>query len=210
VLTDLACVIDRITQPNVELNRASLLKGAGPVAAVPLCWGDAQDEAAVLKLLQSLDPAFPPLEPTGAPSAQPNPLPRHRNPRASRAGTSPRSNLHHSPGLPDLILVGDVAYQHKPGAPSHFEALVSTLLLLAPPEAGTLVVFGTRLRMPASSDLLDLLLHHFHQIVEPPLRADEVNGLFRNVKHNMTIHFLQRKKTLPSVVSPTPHRHGAG
>jgi hypothetical protein len=104
--------------------------------------------------------------------------------------------------MPDLIIVGDVAYQHKPGAPSHFEALVSTLLAFAPPEAGALVVFGTRLRTPASTDLLDLLLLHFDQIVEPPLRADEVNGLVRNVKHNMTIHFLRRKSNIPGVHSP--------
>jgi hypothetical protein len=56
------------------------------------------------------------------------------------------------------------------------------------------VVFGTRIRMPASVDLLELFLQHFDELVSPPLRADEIDSSLAGLKHNMAIHFLQRKK----------------
>jgi hypothetical protein len=45
---------------------------------------------------------------------------------------------------PDLIIIGDVAYQQKPGAPSHFDVLLSTVLKFAGNK--TRIVFGTRMR----------------------------------------------------------------
>jgi hypothetical protein len=100
-------------------------------------------------------------------------------------------------GIPDLILIGDVAYQHKPGAPSHFEALLSTLLKFM--DDKTLVLFGTRMRMPASADLLEMFRQHMEELVIPPIEAHEVDSSFGENqlgrKHNMTIHVLKLRST---------------
>jgi hypothetical protein len=94
--------------------------------------------------------------------------------------------------MPSLILIGDVAYQHTPGAPSHFEALVSTLRKFV--DHDTIILFATRVRMPASIDLLELLLEHFWEVVQPSLSAEEIEyKVFGNVKHNLNLHFLKLK-----------------
>lgn len=91
---------------------------------------------------------------------------------------------------PDLILLGDVAYQHRPGAPSHFDALVSTIQKMISPS--TILVFGLRIRMPASHDLLDLLLEDFDELERIP--AESINPQdFDGLKHNMSIHMLKPK-----------------
>ena len=54
--------------------------------------------------------------------------------------------------FPDLLIAGYVSYQHKPGAPSHFEALVDTVPNTS--NKNTIFVFGHRVRMEASNDLL--------------------------------------------------------
>lgn len=97
--------------------------------------------------------------------------------------------------MPDIVLIGDVAYQHKPGAPSHFDALISTVLRVT--DGHTVVVFGTRMRMPASADLLSMFLAHFDEVVLPPIEAHEVDETFRpdvlGRKHNISIHVMKRK-----------------
>jgi predicted nicotinamide N-methyase len=179
--------------------------------AVPLCWGNDEDIQVVRDLLKSW--YKPPSTAISSSS-----LRRRRNPKkgSSSSGTTTKPKLddtgtdsppllvadseedHHHRIEPaecaDVILIGDVAYQHKPGAPSHFDVLHSTLLQLC--HNDTLVIFGTRLRMPASQDLVDLLLQDFDPILDPPLRVDEIDPTsFGNMKHNMSIHFLRRIKS---------------
>lgn len=168
VLTDLKVVIEGVTQANVF---RTIQKSRGIVQAMPLCWGDSNDEQALAAFLRDSDVAR-------------TTLPSRRSPKSDSA-------KNHDPVMPDLILIGDVAYQHKPGAPSHFEALHSTLLRCCGDD--TLVVFGTRLRMPASIDLLNLLVEDFEQLVKP-LIADEIDLSFSSMKHNMSIHFLRKKR----------------
>jgi predicted nicotinamide N-methyase len=82
-------------------------------------------------------------------------LPQYANKAQSRrkkkgaASAEQSTNSNRQPGLPDVILIGDVAYQQTPGAASHFEDLLSTLLKCVHDD--TIVVFGTRIRMPASA-----------------------------------------------------------
>ena len=190
VLTDLKVVVDKATQPNVELNTTqtkrnngttirTIEKGQGQVLAMPLCWGNADDEQAVATVLQQLN------------TAQPKGRPRKK--KSDEVSHADHATISRSPGMPDLVLIGDVAYQQYPGAPSHFEELRSTLLKFV--DAHTVVLFGTRIRMPASTDLLDMLLLHFDELVQPAVTADEIDfAAFSNVKHNMSIHFLRLKR----------------
>jgi predicted nicotinamide N-methyase len=200
LLTDLQVVIDRVAQPNVIQNTVSgggasstgtttttlrprtINKGKGAVVATPLCWGNEKDEVAVASLLQSL----------AVPSNEGQSRRKKKGCTSAEQSTTTTTTSTRQPGkMPDVILVGDVAY-HLPGAPSHFEALLSTLIKFV--DEDTIVVFGTRMRMTASGDMLELLLEHFDELVSPPLRADEIDSCFAGVKHNMSIHFLQRKK----------------
>jgi predicted nicotinamide N-methyase len=187
VLTDLQLVIDGVTKSNLESNtiggtngRRTINKGKSNVMALPLCWGNAEHEQAVAALLHNLDTSLPSI--------------RTRRKKKGTATALPVAIQAPSrtPGIPDIIIIGDVAYQQKPGAPSHFEALMSTLLKFVDDQ--TIVVFGTRIRMQASVDLLDLFLEHFVELVTPPLAADEIDSSFTGVKHNMSIHFLQKKR----------------
>ena len=203
LLTDLPVVIDRVTEPNVALNTSTtsgsgsssnsstvaavrprtINKGKGAVMATPLCWGNEADEvAAALLLLESLAAAIP------------NNKAQSRRKKKGAAPAEHSTCSSHPAGMPDVILIGDVAYQQTPGAASHFEDLLSTLLKFVHDD--TIVVFGTRIRMPASVDLLDLFLQHFDELVSPPLRADEIDSSLNGIKHNMAIHFLQRKKNI--------------
>ena len=53
---------------------------------------------------------------------------------------------------------------------------------------------------PESADLLDMMLLHFDEIVQPAIAADEIDAAaLSNVKHSMSIHLLMRKK--PPVVN---------
>ena len=200
VLTDLKVVIDKITQPNVVLNTVEKKKtkhGGGvrmiqnsQVRAEALRWGDTQDEQAVATILESL-----------AGQQQQQATIKRKSRKKKGVANAPRIPQSSSAGdrrrgTPDLVLIGDVAYQHEPGAPSHFDALVSTLLRFVDDEH-TLVWFGTRIRMPASVDLLQMLLVHFESVVEPAVTADEIEpNAFANVKHNMSVHFLRKKKNV--------------
>lgn len=189
VLTDLESVIDKVTTPNVQNNALPntkqsfrkhsqtvrtpfTLPGNGKAVAIPLCWGKTEDEQLVTQVLCDLDTT--------------------KTTNKSRKTKKTVDSTHHVLGVPDVIVIGDVAYQHRPGAPSHFDSLVSTLLHFC--QSHTLVVFGTRIRMPASVDLLDMLHQHFQEVVQPPIRAEEVDPThFQSIKHNMTIHFLKLK-----------------
>jgi len=211
VLTDLPVVIDQVTQPNVvrnttekKIQKNSSSSGGGgssvvrvihngnnnQVLAMPLCWGNEKDEQAVAAVLESLATAKQ--QPTCTKGR-----PRKKKGASTTAPTITSSYISRSstrkPGMPDLVVIGDVAYQHAPGAPSHFDALVSTLLQFV--DEHTLVLFGTRIRMPASVDLLALLLEYLEPVVEPAVTVDEIEpAAFANVKHNMSIHFLRKKK----------------
>ena len=95
------------------------------------------------------------------------------------------------PSCADVVLIGDVAYQYKPAAPSHFDVLHETLLQLIHDK--TLVIC-----MPASVDLLELFRQDLEEIVVPPISVDEIdNASFANVKHNMTIHFMRKRRDKP-------------
>ena len=190
ILTDLDVVVDQVTRPNTDTACRGALYGKGSTAtdcrAVPLCWGNADDLKAVSDILQSL------YKPEGV-----SPISRRKkkgkNLSTTNTTTSSTNSDPRAPRCADVILIGDVAYQHKPGAPSHFEVLHQTLLQLA--HNDTLVIFGTRIRMPASVDLLDLLLQDFEEILVPPVTADEIDpASFGSVKHNMSIHFMRQKK----------------
>ena len=95
-------------------------------------------------------------------------------------------------GFPGLIIAGDVSYQHKPGAPSHFEALVQTLLNTS--IENTIFVFGHRVRMEASNDLLDSFLRHFEYTREV-IRPVDIDRSFANVaKHSITLHVMKKRQ----------------
>jgi predicted nicotinamide N-methyase len=171
ILTDLQAVIEQVTQKNVEENAQPgpsktcgyrKTRAGGKVVAMPLSWGDTYDEEATQQKLQELV--------------------KLKNGK----GTTTRTIY------PDWILIGDVAYQHKPGAPSHFDILLSTLLKFVGPE--TKVLFGTRMRMPASQDLLQLF--HTHLLETASAEAHELDpglsGMER--KHNMTIHIFEQQR----------------
>lgn len=231
ILTDLPVVIDRVTVPNVERNftiaassgtsagrsldsrpgprpRTIHKKGHAKIVAVPLSWGNAMDEQLVKNIFHFY--STPLLSKHG----------RHKKGAISQSEeASFYGVIDGGTPLPSIILIGDVAYQHKPGADSHFDALLSTLLEFTTTSSNSkhgensnnnydgnscddstpLVIFGTRIRMPASHDLLHMLLEHFVELVIPPLEAHEIDPeSFLGRKHNMTIHFLTRKKQSPS------------
>ena len=177
ILTDLKVVVDEVAEPNLLKNstpstgkhpyRLTEAGKRGRIMSMPLCWGNEEDEKAVANAFATL---------TKAPKVS----------RKQKGKIPPKD-----PSKPDLILIGDVAYQHKPGAPSHFDALVSTLLKFLGPQ--TLVVFGTRMRMPASADLLEMFSEHMEEIVTPPVAADEIDPSFGKFKHQITVHVFRRK-----------------
>jgi predicted nicotinamide N-methyase len=93
--------------------------------------------------------------------------------------------------FPDLLIAGDVSYQHKPGASSHFDALVNTVLNTS--GTNTIFVFGHRVRMEASHDLLNGFLQHFDYIRDV-VRAEDLDDRFASVaKHNISMHIMKRK-----------------
>ncbi|KAG7353754.1 lysine methyltransferase [Nitzschia inconspicua] len=184
ILTDLDVVVNKVARPNIEMNSTApvaanknhskdgppyrLTKAGkrGRILALPLCWGKEEDEELVMNCFMK--------------NAKTEKTPRKRK------GAPPKDSRQ-----PDLIIIGDVAYQHKPGAPSHFDSLLSTVLKFL--GSHTLVVFGTRMRMPASADLLNLFLEHMEEVTIPPIRADEIDLSFNKFKHQITIHVLRKK-----------------
>ena len=165
VLTDLEVVIQNVTTQNVEVNSSAKRK----IIACPLCWGSRNDEKQVLSVFQG--------SVVSSKSKQ-------------KKGKNKNQELVAS-YYPKLLLIGDVAYQHEPGAPSHFPQLIETVLNVT--DESTLILFGTRIRMPASVDLLDMFLEHMDPVIDP-CAADEIDPSFRSLKHNMTVHFFRRKK----------------
>jgi predicted nicotinamide N-methyase len=193
VLTDLDIVIDSITTHNLEINKKEFGKGQ-TVVAVPLCWGREGDESSCRELFQSSFATTSIASRNGA---------SQRKKARNKNGSHNNSIVSQEPTQvsdPNIIIIGDVAYQHKPGAPSHFDALLSTVLKFTSTRK-TLVMFGTRMRMPASADLLDMLRDHFEEIVEP-VEAHEIDESFHSSslgRNSMiTVHFFKRK-LLPSV-----------
>ena len=188
LLTDLDVVVDQVTQSNVKGNE-KLYKGVTHCRAMPLCWGNANDIATMKSILQDL---YKPPTSSNKPS-------RRKTKGHAQSTTTTSSTTTVDPLLPtcaDVVLIGDVAYQHKPAAPSHFDVLHETLLQLIHDE--TLVIFGTRIRMPASVDLLELFRQDLEEVVVPPISVDEIdNASFANVKHNMTIHFMRKRRDKP-------------
>lgn len=224
LLTDLSVVVERVSKPNIEMNSAVLAgfrtgamgtgtkgKAGGPtggvkrVAALPLCWGNTDDERAAAEALDVMAPPFipqcdRPKKRRAKCGKKGGSLGQKKNDNTSTehlASTPPFPSSSTREGMPDVILIGDVAYQHKPGAPSHFDALISTVLRVT--DGHTVVIFGTRMRMPASADLLDMFLEHFDEVVLPPIEAHEVDETFRpdalGRKHNISIHVMKRKVT---------------
>ena len=187
LLTDLQVVVEQVVTQNVDCNTLPgpnkacgyrTTRNGGRVVAIPLCWGNVEDEDNVVNAMERLT--------TKATKQKP-----------PKKGGTIASNRE---GIPDLILIGDVAYQHKPGAPSHFDALLSTLLKFM--DDKTIVLFGTRMRMPASADLLAIFRQHMEELVLPPIEAHEVDSSFGENqlgrKHNMTIHVLKLRSPLAS------------
>ena len=138
ILTDLDVVVEKVTQMNVELNSTASVAGngrqnpyrltkagkRGRIMAMPLSWGNEQDEDAVLECFRKWTKS---------------PAKSQRKKKGKNKGPE-KVDI----GQPDLIVIGDVAYQHYPGAPSHFDILLSTVLRFLGPH--TIVVFGTRMR----------------------------------------------------------------
>jgi predicted nicotinamide N-methyase len=221
ILTDIDIVTTQVTQPNVERNstipssssssssssskkpvyRISTMGKRGRVMSMPLCWGNVDDEDAVYECFRQWTKV-----PKTSRKNQKQDQEQRRKTRPS-VSSSPSSSSSSSttkvmtpypisvsrdPGQPDLIIIGDVAYQHRPGAPSHFDVLLSTLLRFLGPH--TIVIFGTRMRMPASSDLLDMFREHMDEIVQPPISADEIDPTFASFKHQITVHVFRKKQ----------------
>jgi predicted nicotinamide N-methyase len=173
ILTDLQVVVEQVTQRNVDENTQSgptklcgyrTTRAGGKVVAMPLCWGNTDEEEATQRKLQEL----------------------------VKPKTTFKDNAEQPKIYPDWILIGDVAYQQTPGAPSHFDVLLSTLLKFVGPE--TKVLFGTRMRMPASLDLLDMFRSHLHE--SACVESHELDPGLAEIgcKHNMTIHILEQRK----------------
>ena len=181
LLTDLDVVVNKVTKPNVELNKDAFRMGQ-KVVAIPLCWGNEDDELSCRKVLESAQGTA-----------------KKRSTRKSKKkGKNKILNdecLDIASTDPSIILIGDVAYQHKPGAPSHFEILISTLLKFATSRE-TVVMFGTRMRMPASADLLEMIREHFDELIEP-VGAHEIDHRFHSSSLGrnslITVHVFKRK-----------------
>ncbi|KAL3937175.1 MAG: hypothetical protein SGBAC_007659 [Bacillariaceae sp.] len=192
ILTDLEVVVDQVTQPNLEINSSLSSEGKkkpyrllnagkrGRAMALPLCWGIEEDEANVAAMF---------LEHTK--SSQKSRVTKKTKKKKGSAGSKSAENDSEDLSKPSLIIIGDVAYQHKPGAPSHFDVLVSTLLKFLGPK--TLVIFGTRMRMPASADLLEMFNTHMDECCEP-IPADEIDASFGKFKHQITIHMFRQRQ----------------
>jgi predicted nicotinamide N-methyase len=192
IVTDLDVVVEKVTKPNCVLNTTTLaatklqqqqkpyrLTKAGKrgrIMALPLCWGNTADEDIVLESFRKWT----------------NKQEKSRTTKQQRKDGSllSPSNPRDS-GQPDLLIIGDVAYQHRPGAPSHFDALLSTVLRFLGPH--TYVIFGTRMRMPASADLLDMLHEHMEEVTTHPIRADDIDPIFSKYKHQITIHVMKKR-----------------
>ena len=182
LLTDLQVVIDGITQRNVQHNSRHLGgNGGAKISAMSLCWGNADDEAAAA---QELDRLAPPLlhdeKGSGAGGRKKKKKSKARKGVAASDALPPSSSPISREGMPDIVLIGDVAYQHKPGSFSHFEALMSTVLRFT--DEHTLVLFGTRCRMPASADLLEMFRLNFHEVIEPILAHEISNSIHLAMK----------------------------
>lgn len=182
ILTDLKVVVEKVAGPNMIKNttvppnskqsyRITTTGKRGRVIALPLCWGSQEDEESDREVLLALNTS-------------------QKAPRKQKRGCNDTATARDL-GKPDIIVIGDVAYQHKPGAPSHFDELLSTVLTFLGPQ--TLVVFGTRLRMPCSQDLLDLFLAHMDEVVTPPVTADEIDPSFGKFKHQITLHVFRKR-----------------
>lgn len=186
ILTDLTVVAEKVTQQKLELNKKKFGKNQHAYT-LPLCWGDVNNEEVCRNVLDA-----------------------HMN-QSAQGGSKrkiKKKGKNRCTGTsddfvqtldPDIVLIGDVAYQHKPGAPSHFDILMSALLNFATTRE-TLVMFGTRMRMPASADLLDMFHEYFDELVEP-IQADEIDDRFASSslgKNSMiTIHLFKRKTPAP-------------
>ena len=205
LLTDLQVVVDGITQRNVQRNSRHLGgNGGAKISVMPLCWGNADDEAAAA---QELDRLAPPLLHNEKGSGAGGRKKKKKKSKARKGVTAsdalPTSSSPASrEGMPDIVLIGDVAYQHKLGSASHFESLMSTVLRFT--DEHTLVLFGTRCRMPASADLLEMFRLHFHEVIEPILAheiSDSVSYEKLGRRHNISIHLLRRKKETQASVN---------
>jgi predicted nicotinamide N-methyase len=225
ILTDLTAVVDQVTLPNVIQNttpvtekgrrRASAtsaattlpscrsiqhFKGGGKVVAMPLCWGNTEEGAQALQVLKQLHPQSSLMinktkGKKGTKKAQATINNNNNDDDDNDDDNMPIDNMVY----PDLILLGDVAYQHKPGAPSHFDILVESIKqLMAATGKSQLLLFGTRLRMPASSDLLELLQQHFTPLLQQPIPAQVLDPALQGVKHNMTIHIFTNNSSTSS------------
>ena len=152
--------------------------------AIPLSWGNATDEATVQDIFRQY---AKPASPTGRKKKQ-------KKKNATRSGVEEENQKDDDdPSKPDLILIGDVAYQQRPGAPSHFDILTSTVLNMVGPQ--TVVLFGTRRRMPASNDLWYMLAEVLDEVLI--VSAEEVDpDMFAAFpKHGISIHVFRKKET---------------
>lgn len=140
ILTDLDVVIDQVTQPNLIGNSTPCPKKPyrlmntgkrGRVMAMPLCWGVEADEKAVAETFEQNTKTVQKSRST-------------KKGKKKKAGDAHQNQNDETDDTskPNLIIIGDVAYQHKPGAPSHFDALVSTLQKFL--GSKTIVIFGSK------------------------------------------------------------------
>ena len=207
VLTDLGVVVEHVTQRNVEVNTQPppsnnrttpwafrTTRAGGKVIAMPLCWGNNSDESAVQSFLMQHAQQQQQQQAS-------NKRPKKKKKKKKKDKTTKQDGEEEEEDdgeeeedriCPDWIMIGDVAYQHRPGAPSHFDALISSMMRFVGPH--TRVLFGTRMRMPASKDLLDMFRQHLHEIVEVK-EHDVDHFLWEQVsrKHNMSIHVFGHK-----------------
>lgn len=194
-------VLDNVPKPQLPLHIYTMngRNQNGRLIATPLCWGDPNDMNAVRSMIRYLQ----------------SPQPIHHHTNHQNATTDDSTIIQRSDdnddrgstgrnddtdGIPDILIVGDVAYQHKPGAASHFDILLETILHFTKTDH-TLLIFGLRIRMNASMDLYQMLLHDFVDIIEPivPHEIDPIRfPNHSNKKHmnTMTIHFMKRKQRI--------------
>ncbi|KAL3906507.1 MAG: hypothetical protein SGARI_003977, partial [Bacillariaceae sp.] len=105
VLTDLDVVVEKVARPNVEANSTETISTKqmpyrltkagkrGRIMALPLCWGNENDDQAVMECFLKYSKEE-----------------KSRRKSSKKGAKLPPKDLRQ----PDMIVIGDVAYQHKP------------------------------------------------------------------------------------------------
>jgi Lysine methyltransferase len=180
----------------IKNNNSSSSGNGGCLIATPLCWGDHDDMNVVQSMIRYLQSPQPQQNNNTSINITHDSATTHDTENNDGCYACSSNN----DGIPHILIIGDVAYQHKPGAISHFDILLETILHFTKGDR-TLIIFGLRIRMNASMDLYEMLLQYFVDIIEPivpneidPERFPMNHSSHKKTMNTMTIHFMKRKQ----------------